>query len=140
ELRTPLVAMVETNEALLDDIAGPLTDKQRRMISLNAGAARRLSVMIGDLLELSVVRSGLRYRMAPTELTGVILDAVSELETRARERKVTVKVDVQHEGQLRLEADRNRLSQVVQNLVVNAIKFTPPGGTIETTPSAATPR
>src|SRR5690606_1638769 len=68
ELRTPLVAMVETNEALLDDIAGPLTDKQRRMISLNAGAARRLSVMIGDLLELNVVRSGLRYRMAPTNL------------------------------------------------------------------------
>lgn len=133
ELRTPLVAMVETNEALLDDVAGPLTDKQRRMISLNAGAARRLSVMIGDLLELSVVRSGLRYRMGPTELVGVIQDAVSELESRARERKVEVRFDVRHERPLHMEADRDRLAQVVQNLVENAIKYTPPEGTIEIT-------
>ena len=92
ELRTPLVAMVETNEALLDDVAGPLTERQRRMISLNAGAARRLSLMIGDLLELSVVRSGLRYRMAPTQLAEVVIDAASELDARARDRGLLLQV------------------------------------------------
>ncbi|HEY1098154.1 MAG TPA: histidine kinase dimerization/phospho-acceptor domain-containing protein [Myxococcota bacterium] len=90
ELRTPLVAMVETNEALLDDVAGPLTDRQRRMITLNRGAAQRLSVMLGDLLELSVVRSGLRYRMGPALIDNVVNSSVFELEARARERGVSL--------------------------------------------------
>ena len=130
ELRTPLVAMVETNEALLDDVAGALTDRQRRMITLNRGAALRLSVMIGDLLELSVVRSGLRYRMASTTLDDVITDAASELEARARDHELTLAVRLTDRS-LRVNADRDRLLQVVQNLVANAIKFTPAGGTVE---------
>lgn len=131
ELRTPLVAMVETNEALLDDVAGPLTPQQRRMISLNGGAARRLSGMIGDLLELNVVRSGLRYRMAPTNLAEVVRDAVSELDARARDRDITLDMSIEDAGDLHLEADRDRLLQVVQNLVDNAIKYTPAEGTVE---------
>ena len=130
ELRTPLVAMVETNEALLDDIAGPLTGQQRRMITLNGNAARRLSVMIGDLLELSVVRNGLRYRMKPTPLNSVVEDAVSELSARARERRLELRLRVEDE-KLSLTADRDRLLQVVQNLVDNAIKHTPSDGLIE---------
>jgi len=132
ELRTPLVAMVETNEALLDDVAGALTDQQRRMITLNRGAAQRLSVMIGDLLELSVVRSGLRYRMASTTLDGVVSDAASELEARAADHGLTLHVKLADHG-VRVNADRDRLLQVVQNLVANAIKFTPAGGTVEVT-------
>lgn len=130
ELRTPLVAMVETNQALLDDIAGPLTAQQRRMITLNANAARRLSGMIGDLLELSVVRSELRYRMAPTALGPMVEDAVSELAARARERGLTLEVLVDDE-ELTVTADRDRLSQVVQNLVDNAIKHAPSDGAVE---------
>ena len=131
ELRTPLVAMVETNEALLDDVAGPLTERQRRMISLNASAARRLSLMIGDLLELSVVRSGLRYRMAPTLLADVVTDAASELDARARDRGLSLQVSTGDSERLSLSADRDRLLQVVQNLVENAIKHTPAAGRIE---------
>lgn len=131
ELRTPLVAMVETNEALLDDVAGPLTPQQRRMISLNGGAARRLSGMIGDLLELNVVRSGLRYRMAPANLEVIVRDAVSELDARARDRDIRLEMSLEDADNLHLEADRDRLLQVVQNLVDNAIKYTPAGGTVE---------
>lgn len=130
ELRTPLVAMVETNQALLDDVAGPLTPQQQRMITLNANAARRLSGMIGDLLELSVVRSGLRYRMAETALGGVVEDAVSELSARAQEQGLSLSVHVEEED-VTLTADRDRLAQVVQNLVENAIKHTPADGLIE---------
>lgn len=130
ELRTPLVAMVETNEALLDDVAGPLTDRQRRMITLNRGAAQRLNVMLGDLLELSVVRSGLRYRMASTVLDDVVNNAVSELEARARERNVALKL-VLEAKHLNVHADADRLMQVVQNLVSNALKHTPAGSRIE---------
>ena len=130
ELRTPLVAMVETNEALLDDVAGPLTDRQRRMITLNRGAAQRLGVMLGDLLELSVVRSGLRYRMADAALDVVVNNAVSELEARAADRHVTLKLVHEARG-LVVHADSDRLMQVVQNLVSNAIKHTPAGSDVE---------
>ncbi len=129
ELRTPLVAMVETNEALLDDVAGPLTERQRRMITLNRGAAQRLSVMLGDLLELSVVRSGLRYRKAPTSLSSVVVTAAHEFDSRARERGVVMVVDAA--VSLTMEADHDRLVQVVQNLVSNALKHTPEGSRVE---------
>ncbi len=139
ELRTPLVAMVETNEALLDDVAGPLTERQRRMITLNAGAARRLSAMIGDLLELSVVRSGMRYQMEPMPLGQVVNDAVSELDSRARERGLTLEVaGCESAGALTVNADRGRIAQVVQNLVENAIKHTPAAGRIEVSLHART--
>lgn len=130
ELRTPLVAMVETNEALLDDVAGPLTPQQHRMITLNRGAAQRLSVMLGDLLELSVVRSGLRYRRAPMELDAVVKDGVQELEARAADRELALTL-VHLDRGLHLIADADRLLQVVQNLVENAIKYTPAGGRVE---------
>lgn len=130
ELRTPLVAMVETNEALLDDVAGPLTDRQRRMITLNRGAAQRLSVMLGDLLELSVVRSGLRYRMGPALIDDVVNSSVFELEARARERGVSLQL-IYEARQLRVHADADRLMQVVQNLVSNAIKHAPNDSRIE---------
>lgn len=129
ELRTPLVAMVETNEALLDDVAGPLTERQRRMITLNRGAAQRLSVMLGDLLELSVVRSGLRYRKSPTLLNEIVVTATHEFETRAREHAIAMSVDVS--ATLPIVADHDRLVQVVQNLVSNAIKHTPQGSRVE---------
>ncbi len=130
ELRTPLVAMVETNEALLDDVAGPLTERQRRMITLNRGAAQRLSVMLGDLLELSVVRSGLRYRMGSAGLDDVVNNAVSELDARASEHGVSLQVQFEARG-LVVHADSDRLMQVVQNLVSNAIKHTPANSRIE---------
>ncbi len=129
ELRTPLVAMVETNEALLDDVAGPLTERQRRMITLNRGAAQRLSVMLGDLLELSVVRSGLRYRKAPTSLRSVVLTATNEFDSRARDHGVVIVVDVN--AAISIVADHDRLVQVVQNLVSNALKHTPEGSRVE---------
>jgi signal transduction histidine kinase len=129
ELRTPLVAMVETNEALLDDVAGPLTAQQRRMIDLNRGAALRLSAMLGDLLELSVIKSGLRYRLAEVELTTVLNDAVAELDARARDRKLGLTLSMQATT-LPLVGDADRLIQALQNIVENAIKYTPEGGAI----------
>ena len=136
ELRTPLVAMVETNEALLDDVAGPLTDQQRRMIDLNRGAALRLSAMLGDLLELSVVKSGLRYRLAEVDLVATLRDAVAELEARARDRQqdLGLTIDV---TSLHLVGDADRLVQAIQNLVENAIKYTPVGGTVAVRASLA---
>src|SRR6185295_14786427 len=60
DLKTPLSSMQETNRALLDHMAGPLSDKQRRLLELNAESGQRLSAMLGKLLDLSRAEAGLR--------------------------------------------------------------------------------
>jgi signal transduction histidine kinase len=135
ELKTPLVAMVETNEALLDDIAGPLQGPQRRMIELNRQAAQRLSGMISELLELSVVRSSMRYQMGTHDVSVLVTDGASALEALARDRGQTLQVDV--EPGVVCDCDPDRVVQVVQNLVENAIKYTPKSGHIEVRLQAA---
>lgn len=131
ELRTPIVAMQETNNLLLDELPGPLTAKQRRMLELNSNAATRLSTMIGDLLDLGRVKAGIRYRMGRHEVSVLTRTAAQALEARAMEREVVLHVTC--DGDLFAVCDPDRYVQVVQNLVDNALKHAPAGGHVEVT-------
>ncbi len=131
ELRTPIVAMQETNNLLLDELPGPLTAKQRRMLELNSAAAARLSTMIGDLLDLGRVKAGIRYRMGRHELSVLTRSATQALEARALERGVVLHVTCT--GELFAVCDPDRYVQVVQNLVDNGLKHAPGGGHVEVT-------
>ncbi len=130
ELRTPLVAMLETNLLLLDEVPGPLTAKQRTMLSLNTQAAQRLSNMISELLDLNRLRSGVRYDLEVHDLVELTVAAVSEFEARAGERGLRLRV-LPVDDVIALELDRDRTVQVIQNLVENGVKYTPEGGEIE---------
>lgn len=128
ELKTPLVAMIETNLLLLDEVSGPLNAKQRRMLKLNSSAAQRLSNMLNDLLDLSRAKAGIRYSMSEQDLAILTQKAVNEFEALALERGVEMEVvapDV-----VKATCDPDRYVQVVQNLVENALKHTPSGGTV----------
>lgn len=129
ELRTPLVAMQETNGLLLDEVPGPLTAGQRRMLTLNDQAVSRLSNMISDLLDLSRLKAGIRYRLSAQDLCDLTLDAVAEFEALAAERKVELQVSVGTDPTPSL-CDPDRYVQVVQNLAENGLKYTPSGGTV----------
>jgi signal transduction histidine kinase len=129
ELRTPLVAMIETNRLLLEDVLGPLNEKQRRLLRINTQAAQRLSNMITDLLELSRLKAQIHYEVSEQELTELTRAAVSELEALARDRGVSLTTAL-GSTPLRVRCDPDRYVQVVQNLVENAIKYTPAGGRI----------
>jgi signal transduction histidine kinase len=130
ELRTPVVAMLETNALLLDEVPGPLTNKQRTMLSLNSQAAQRLSKMISELLDLNRVRAGVRYDLQVHDLVELTQSAVHEFEARASERGIRVRV-LPVEAAIELAFDRDRTVQVIQNLIENGIKYTPAGGHIE---------
>lgn len=129
ELRTPLVAMIETNQLLLEQVLGPLTDKQGRLLRINTQAAQRLSNMITDLLELSRLKAQIRYDVSEQELTELTRAAVSELEALARDRGISLTTVLGAE-RLPVRCDPDRYVQVVQNLVENAIKYTPAGGQV----------
>lgn len=129
ELRTPLVAMVETNQLLLDEVLGPLSEKQQRLLRINNQAVQRLSNMITDLLELSRLKAEIRYDISEQEIAGLTRSAVSELEAMALDRDIALGAEC-HEKVLRVRCDPDRYVQVVQNLVENALKYTPAGGRV----------
>jgi signal transduction histidine kinase len=130
ELRTPLVAMLETNLLLLDEVPGPLTPKQRTMLSLNTQAAQRLNAMISELLDLNRLRVGVRYDLQTHDLVELSGDAVLEFEARAGERQIDLRI-LPVEDHVELACDRDRTMQVIQNLIENGVRYTPRGGEIE---------
>ena len=127
ELKTPLVAIQETNRLLLDGLPGPLTERQRRLLELNLQGSRRLSAMISNLLDLARLESGsMRYDVRPCDLAELARGAAAELEVLAHERGVRFELDVPPEPVL-VACDPDRVTQVLVNLCDNAVKFSPPG-------------
>jgi signal transduction histidine kinase len=130
ELKTPLVAMSETNRLLLDEVPGPLTDKQRRLLELHLDGHRRLEDMLSNLLTLSRMEAGVfEYRFEVEDLVELVEAAVEQYQAFARTRRVTLEVDVAPELP-HVTCDRARIVQVVQNLLSNAIRHTPEGGSV----------
>ncbi|MGE5234806.1 MAG: ATP-binding protein [Acidobacteriota bacterium] len=127
ELKTPLVAMQETTRLLLDEEVGPLTERQRRLLGLNLQGGTRLAAMISALLDISRMESGsLVYDHRPHDLGPLLERAAAELEALAAEHGVTLEVE-KPEPALLVWCDADRVVQVVQNLLHNAIRFSPRG-------------
>jgi two-component system sensor histidine kinase GlrK len=122
ELKTPLVAMQETNRLLLDGLPGPLTDRQRRLLELNLQGGRRLSAMIANLLDLARLEAGvMSYDVRPHDVTALARMAAGELETLAAERGVRLFTTLR--PAVVAECDADRVVQVLENLLDNAVKF-----------------
>ena len=128
-MRTPLAslrALVETlRDGALDDppAAGRFLDRME--IEVDA-----LTQMVEELLELSRIESGqVPLRLNPVLPSAAVLPAVDRLRHQAERNQVTIETDVPRDLPLVL-IDAGRIHQVVTNIVHNAIKFTPSGGTI----------
>lgn len=131
DLKTPLASMLETVNILLDEVPGPLTDKQRRLLILNEQSGRRLSGMIAKLLDLSRLEAGaLEPELRMHDLGSLVQQAVDHFGHATRDRGVRIVVP-RPAPSLLLECDGERIRQVLDNLLENALKFSPPGGTVE---------
>ena len=129
ELRTPLTAVKGTVETLRD---GAVDDPQvrDRFLATVENETDRLIRLVNDLLLLSRADSeALNLRPREVDLAGLIPQTVEKLLPEARKGRVTIKVEVQP-GCLAAWADRDRVEQVLVNLLDNAIKYSPPGATV----------
>jgi two-component system sensor histidine kinase GlrK len=130
ELKAPLASMQETNQLLLDEIPGKLTEKQRRLLTLNHESGRRLSSMIGNLLDLSRMEAGvLDYELKSNDIVGTTCTAVEEIQPRASEKQIRLDVEMPEEP-LMVKCDGDRILQVIRNLLANAVKFSPESSAI----------
>src|SRR4029077_14233157 len=125
DLKGPLASTRETVHILLEEIPGPLNEKQRRLLGLCLKSSERLSGMIGNLLDVSRMEAGMMdYKIESCDLIPLARKAASELEGLAREKKLEVIVDSTVPEML-VDCDQGRITQVISNLIENAIKFSP---------------
>jgi signal transduction histidine kinase len=130
DLRTPLTAVITHAEILRDGILGPLSDRQLESITGIINGGRQLLEQVGEILtyargaanQLTITRSSFEL--------GEILAQLSALNDALVSKKgLTLETEVQTDL-APLNADREKISHVVGNLLGNAIDFTPPGGRV----------
>jgi signal transduction histidine kinase len=127
DLKTPLTSMQETISILLDEVPGPLTEKQRTLLVLNQQSGERLSAMLAKLLNLSRLEGGLEPEMQVTDGAQLLRRAVAQAASAAEEHALHVDV-IEPDHKVLVECDQDRILQVLDNLLENAIKFSPVGG------------
>ena len=128
DLRTPLAGIRAMVEALEDGVVDdPETiDRYHRSIGVEVD---RLSSLVADLFELSRIHAGaLRLELAPVQLDEVLSDVVAGATLLARAKGVELKASISGSPVVKLAV--TEMGRAVQNLIDNAIRHTPPGGTI----------
>jgi signal transduction histidine kinase len=128
ELRTPMNSIIGFTEMLLDGVYGELAERQLNRMDRIRDNAYHLLALIDDLLDLSNIEAG--RMMLHLELVGIgdsILTAVQTLEPEAVAKGLTLAHDI-GDDLPRIEADPQRLHQIITNLLSNAVKFTHTGG------------
>lgn len=130
ELRSPLTSIRGYLELLHDGDAGPLEPSQEAMVDVIQRNASRLGVLIEDLLALSRLESSAaRLHSEPIQLCNVVEAVLGAVHPEV-ERKGLELVSVTDGSDLWVRGDADALEQVVLNLMANAVKFTPAGGTV----------
>jgi signal transduction histidine kinase len=131
ELRTPLTSMMGFLEMIREEEAGHLTEEQKRFLSIVYRSSERLQRLVGDLLFVARLdASGLQLHFDEVQIDGVLAECVESSAALARSREI--ELHSEHGDVPPVWADRERLAQLVANLVSNAIKFTPAGGRVST--------
>ncbi|WP_156160975.1 MULTISPECIES: ATP-binding protein [unclassified Methanosarcina] len=130
ELRTPLNSIIGYSDFLLEQVIGPLNEKQRKYVgNISMNGKHQLS-LINDILDLSRIEAGkMELRYTEISVPESICEVVTTLLPLASKKNIRLEKDL--DPQLRvLHADREKFKEVLYNLTSNAIKFTPCEGSV----------
>lgn len=130
ELRTPLFAMEKAVAILRSGSAGVFSETQENFLSLTETNLKRLTGLINDLLDLSKLEAGkMKIIRESADIRDVVAETLAMLGGWAQSKSILLRQEVA-EGVPRIEFDAGRIMQVLNNLIGNAIKFTPSGGSV----------
>jgi CheY-like chemotaxis protein/nitrogen-specific signal transduction histidine kinase len=128
ELRTPLNTVLGLSESLLEQRRGPLNEKQIKSLELISASGQHLLGLINDILEVSKIEAG-KLELHPSEvsLKELCESSLNFIKELALKKQITV--EFKNETSVsRFHADPQRLKQILINLLMNAVKFTPEDG------------
>lgn len=129
ELRTPLTSIRGALGLIMDGIIEIDSDESKEMIGVALSSSERLGRLINDILDIKKIEAGkLDLRIEAIESSVLISNAVAVMDGMARQAEVSIMTDVDESYQVK--ADMDRITQVLTNLISNAIKYSAPGGAI----------
>lgn len=130
ELRTPLTAVKGFVDIVLNEEAGTLNEQQKKFLKIAHNSIERLTLIISDLLDISKIESGqLKLETRPVSLKRILQESAETYRSTIESKQINFSIDVSKDLPEVL-ADESRIKQVIDNLLSNAMKFTPPKGSI----------
>jgi signal transduction histidine kinase len=131
ELRTPLNSILGFSEVLQDKLYGPLNGRQSEYMEMITSSGRHLLSLINDILDLSKVESGkLELDLSIVPLRNALNGAMALLKEKAMKHGIALALDLDPGADRELVTDGRKLQQILFNLLANAVKFTPDGGSV----------
>ena len=128
ELRTPLNSMIGFTDIVLQELAGPLNDEQKRQLAIVQESSRMLLGLINEMLDLSRIEAGrLQLTLAPFDLAELLRKRVDAFAPLIAQKSLALECEIDpHLASM--TSDAQRVAQIVTNLLSNATKFTRQGG------------
>lgn len=131
ELRTPIFTVQGYLETMMNNPTIS-AEKQQEFVRKAYNQATRLNNLLTDLIDISRIESGeMKMTFRPFEVHDWLKKVVADLQENAAENSVTLQLAPQRAINVRVMGDRDRLNHVLQNLIINAIKYNVPGGKVE---------
>ncbi|PIY83481.1 MAG: hypothetical protein COY78_02010 [Candidatus Omnitrophica bacterium CG_4_10_14_0_8_um_filter_44_12] len=130
ELRTPVVAIQKSLELILSKTTGAINEDQERFLSISKFNLERLNRLINDLLDMSKIEAGkLTLNHESFDFRDIVNEVASSFNSWAKDKEITINLDLK-DGPMAVTLDHDRMTQILVNLVGNALKFTPIKGEI----------
>ncbi len=130
ELKQPMTSMKGYTDLLLKGVGGVISDTQQQFLQVIRTNVGRMDEMINELLDVSRIESGkMRLNIGPVQPVDVLSDVLRNFEQVVASKNQKLKVEIEPDLPS-VNGDPGRLLQVISNLVSNAYKYTPEGGTI----------
>ena len=131
ELRTPLNAVIGFSDVLLERMFGELNERQEEYLRDIRSSGHHLLELINEILDLSKVEAGrMELELGPVSLADAIDHGLAMVRERAAKHGISLRRDIAGDIGM-VWADELKLRQVLLNLLTNAVKFTPDGGSVE---------
>ncbi len=130
EIRTPLTSIRESVDLVTDGVFGEVNEKQRHFLDISRQEALRLTNLLERLMKVSSLDAQrLSLATAPLDASALARDAVDRMQPTALAKNISLKTELPDHFVF-VEADQEQVSQVLLNLVGNAVKFSPPDSVV----------